>query len=274
MNYTFQKNLVSDYTIINWDQRGCGRTYFHNMSIDSANEMASFEQAQTDLNDLVDYACERFHTEQVIIVGHSYGTMLGSQYVMNYPEKVSAYIGVGQVVTIESDIYSYEDALEKAKALGDDTSEIEAAYRKYEEDKSLINMMNLRNHTYKYHIAEKSANTIWAGISSPYMGVDDVRWFFKQAGDFEDYVSLNKQLFDYIMETDVRKYGLEYRVPAGFITGSDDWTTPAKYAEEYYQTINAPKKQFALVEGCGHSPQYDSPEEFCNLLKSMLEELF
>lgn len=274
LNYTFQKNLVSDYTIINWDQRGCGRTYFHNMSIDSANEMASFEQAQTDLNDLVDYACERFHTEQVIIVGHSYGTMLGSQYVMNYPEKVSAYIGVGQVVTIESDIYSYEDALEKAKALGDDTSEMEAAYRKYEKDKSLINMMNLRNYTYKYHVAQKTANTIWSGVTSPYMGVDDVRCFFKQAGDFEDYVSLNKQLFDYIMETDVRKYGLEYRVPVGFITGSDDWTTPEKYAQDYYQIIQAPKKQFASVQGCGHAPQYDSPEEFCNLLKNMLEELF
>ena len=273
VNYTFQKNLVSDYTIINWDQRGCGRTYFHNMSIYSANEKASFEQAQTDLNDLVDYACERFHKEQVIIVGHSYGTMLGSQYVMNYPEKVSAYIGVGQVVTIESDVYSYEDALEKAKALGDDTSEMEAAYHEYEKEKSLINMMNLRNYTYKYHVAQKNANTIWSGLTSPYMGVDDVRWFFKQAGDFEDYVSLNKRLFDYIMETDVRNYGIEYRVPVGFITGSDDWTTPEKYAQDYYQIIQAPKKQFASVQGCGHAPQYDSPEEFCNLLKNMLEEL-
>ena len=27
-NYAFQKHLVDDYTIINWDQRGCGRTYF------------------------------------------------------------------------------------------------------------------------------------------------------------------------------------------------------------------------------------------------------
>jgi len=273
VNYIFQKYLVEDYTIINWDQRGCGRTYFHNIDEDSSNETASFEQAQADLNDLVDYACERFRIEKVIIVGHSYGTMLGSQYAINHPDRVSAYIGVGQVVTIESDIYSYENALKKAKALGDDTREMEAAYLKYMEDKSLINMMNLRNHTSKYHVAEKSANTVWDGIVSPYMGVDDVRWFFKQAGDFEEYVSLNTQLFDYIMETDVRGYGLEYSMPVGFITGSDDWTTPGKYAQEYYQIIRAPKKQFALVEGCGHSPQYDSSEEFCNLLKGMLEEL-
>lgn len=272
VNYIFQRYLVEDYTIINWDQRGCGRTYFNNADVDASNETASFEQAQADLNALVDYACTRFHVEKVIVVGHSYGTMLGSQYVLNYPKKVSAYIGVGQVVTMESDIYSYEDALKKATALGDNTQEMEAAYQKYIEDRSLINMMNLRNYTSNYHVAEKSANTIWEGITSPYMGVDDVRWFLLQAGNLEEYISLNGQLFDYIKEADVRDYGLEYQVPVGFITGSDDWTTPSKYAEDYYNIINAPKKHFFLAEGCGHAPQYDSPEEFCSILKSMLEE--
>lgn len=272
VNYIFQKHLVEDYTIINWDQRGCGRTYFHNTDVDALNEMASFEQAQTDLEALVDYARARFSVEKVIIVGHSYGTMLGSQYVLNHPEKVLAYIGVGQVVAIESDIYSYEDALKKAVMQGDDVQEMEAAYQKYMEDKSLVNMMHLRNYTSKYHVAEKTANTIWEGITSPYMGIDDVRWFLRQAGNLEKYILLNEQLFDYIMVTDVRDYGLEYQVPVGFITGSDDWTTPGKYAENYYNAISAPQKQFSLVEGCGHSPQYDSPEEFCNILKRMLAE--
>lgn len=113
-----------------------------------------------DLNDLVNYARNRFRTEKIIIVGHSSGTMLGSRYVLNHPEKVTAYIGVGQVITMESDIYSYEDALEKAVAMGDDTSEMEAAYQKYIADKSLVNMMNLRNYSGKYHVAEKAANTI------------------------------------------------------------------------------------------------------------------
>jgi len=62
-------------------------------------------------------------------------------------------------------------------------------------------------------------------------------------------------------------------VPVGFITGSDDWTTPSIYAEDYYNTISAPEKQLSLVDGCGHSPQYDSPEEFCSILKNMLDEL-
>lgn len=191
---------------------------------------------------------------------------------MNHPEKISTYIGVGQVVTLESDIYSYEDALKKAAALGNDTQEMEAAYQNYIEDSSLINMLILRNYTNIYHVAEKAVNTIWEGLTSPYIGIDDVRWYLLQTRDFDKYISLNGQLFDYIMETDVRDYGLEYQVPVGFISGSDDWTTPSKYAEDYYNVINAPQKQFSLVEGCGHSPQYDAPDEFCSILKSMLEE--
>jgi len=272
-NYIFQKHLVDEYTVVNWDQRGCGRTYYRNKADDLNNETASFEQAQADLDELVDYLMERFNTDKVIIVGHSYGTMLGSKYVLTHPEKVAAYIGVGQFVDIESDIYSYEDALKKAEEKGDDTSALKVAYQKYTENATLMNMMALRNLAYQYHKAEKEANTIWIGVSSPYMGFDDLRWFFKQMGDIEDYFALNQQLFDYIMEADVRDYGLDYQIPVGFISGSDDWTTPVKYSEDYYNSVSAPAKDFRLIDGCGHSPQYDSPKEFADALDTMIDAL-
>lgn len=271
-NYYFQKYLVDDYTVINWDQRGCGRTYYRNIKNDPENKTVTFEQAKADLNDLVDYACRRFDKEKVIIVGHSYGTLLGSSYVLSNPERVAAFVGVGQVVTIESDIYSYEDALKKASAKGDDTTKMVEAYNKYVNDSSLLNMMELRKYTAPYHKAEKSANTIWTGIASPYMGIDDIRWFLKQMGSLEEYIQLNQQLFDYILSVDVRDYGMEYSVPVGFISGSQDWTTPAKYAQDYYDDITAPEKRIALIEGCGHLPQYDDPAVFCEELKGMLNE--
>ena len=273
VNYVFQNELIEEYTIINWEQRGCGRTYFYNKKTDPNNETVTFEQAQSDLEEIVTYACERFNTDKVIIVGHSYGTMLGSRYVLNHPEKVSAYIGVGQLVTMKSEFYSYEDALAKAIAAGDDTSAMETAYKKFLAEQTLINMMDLRKVVNKYHVAKKEANTIWLSLVSPYMGVDDVRWFLLQLGDFGEYIKLNAGLMDYMMATDVRDYGLEYDVPVGFISGSDDWTTPVKYSEDYCNSISAPQKKFALIEGCGHAPQYGEPKEFSRVLHNMLCEL-
>ena len=266
----FTNYLVDDYTVICWDQRGCGRTYFQNVKDDPQNETATFEQAEQDLNDLVEYACGRFGKDQVIIIGHSYGTLVGSKYALDHPETVAAYISVGQVVTFESDIYAYEDALAIAASKGDDTTAMTDAYERYQTDKSLENIMNLRSYTAPYHVAPKAANTLLFALTSPYLGVDDVRWFLKQLGAFSDYAALNHNLFDFLLETNVYDYGTEYRMPVGFIAGEYDWTTPVKYIEEYYHSISAPQKEIRLLEGCGHTPQEDSPEEFCEILKEML----
>ena len=131
---------------------------------------------------------------------------------------------------------------------------------------------SVRTYAGKYHVAEKSANTIWAGIASPYMGLDDLRWFTKQIGNLGEYFALNKQLFDSLLITKVRNFGLEYQVPIGFISGADDWTTPVKYSEDYCNLITAPEKKTAWIDGCGHAPQYDDPEAFCKELKGMLKE--
>lgn len=271
-NYCFQKNLLSDYTVINWDQRGCGRTYFRNEKADPENKTATFEQLQTDLNDLVDYACQRFGKEKVIIVGHSYGSVIGSKYALTYPEKVSAFVGVGQFVSMESEIHSYEDALSKANEKGDDTVKMVEVYNKCINDKSLVNMLELRKYTTPYHQTEKSANTIWIGLSSPYMNYADARWFFMTAFDMNGFLKLNQHLFDGLMTVDIRDFGMEYEVPVGFITGAQDWTTPVKYAKDYCEAITAPEKKLVLIDGCGHAPQYDDSEAFCNELKGMLDK--
>lgn len=273
-NYVFQQQLIDSYTFVNWDQRGCGRTFFRNIDRDPNNETATFEQTQIDLDELVNYLCERFKKDKVIIIGHSYGTAVGSQYAIAHPDEVAAYIGVGQLVSFDSEIYSYEDALQKAIANGDDTSAMEFAYQEFLDDKTLTSMLSLRSQVSRYHISEKADNnTPWHAIKSPYMGIDDIRWFLKQAGSTEGFIALNQNLFDYIMLVDVREYGMNYQVPVGFISGSDDWTTPVKYTSDYYDLITAPEKQIQLINGCGHYPQYEDPENFCEALETMLNSL-
>ncbi|MDD6656366.1 MAG: alpha/beta fold hydrolase [Lachnospiraceae bacterium] len=118
VTYGFTDYLVDDYTVIAWDQRGCGRTYIHNRNVDVNNDTASFEQALVDLDELVDYARERFHQDKVIILGHSYGTILGSVYARTRPEKVDAYIGAAQVISLEeTDRQRMERERERANLL-------------------------------------------------------------------------------------------------------------------------------------------------------------
>lgn len=128
--YVFEQPLTDSYKFVNWDRRGCGRTYYRIAENDPDNLTVTFEQTQKDPDEPVDYLCRRFNRDKVVIVGHSYRTAVGSCYAIVHPEKVAAYIGADQVVSpSEGETRSYEDALQRAEKAGEDTSSMEQAYR-------------------------------------------------------------------------------------------------------------------------------------------------
>ncbi len=278
-DYCWIDYLTDEYTVISWDQRGCGRTYYHNVSIDPDNRTVSFKQAMDDLDALVDYARNTYMQDKVVIIGHSYGTLLGSQYVLDHPEKASAYIGIGQEV-IEEDLYAYtydyKDALAKAKEAGDDTGEMENAYEKLINNPSVANMSAFSNSTLKYHSARVTEDvSTAAAIFSPYFGVDDARWYgvilSSQTGSTA-YEDLEKPLIDYLLDFNAYKRNTDFQLPVLFISGSDDWACPVGPIEEYYDVITAPQKEMYLVDGCGHSPQGQLPDQFAKIIRDFLLE--
>ena len=273
VDYDWQDYLADDYTIVSWDETGCGRSYYHNADVNPDNAGLSFEQQLADLDALVDYCCDRFGQDQVIIVGHSYGSMLGSSYVMAHPEKVSAYIGVGQCVN-ETDyygeVYAYEDALRIAKEQGDDTSEMEAAYEVFMSDLSLDHLLALREYTSAYHPQTDMSDTATAAaVFSPLLGVDDARWYLLEIeatmGD-PRFMELQSSVEDAMMNFNLYDIG-QYQVPVLFISGSCDWVCPADLVEEYADTNGL---QYIAMEGCGHSPQGQHPDQFASVIRDFL----
>lgn len=271
-SYVFTKYLTDSYTVVCWDQRGCGNTYYRNKGIDPENATATFEQALEDLDKLVDYVCERFDKSEVIIMGHSYGTVLGSEYVLEHPEKVSNYVGIGQFVSMKAaERVSYEDAYAAALEKQDKTIEMTIVYEKFMQDGSIQNLMNLRKLTTPYHQAPRARNVIWAGLASPYMSLDALKWQVIPMINLEGHFKLNQKLMDYTFEVNLLEKRMDYQVPVVFISGSCDWTTPVKCTKEYLEAIEAPDKSLKLLEDCGHSPHFDAPEEFCLVLREALE---
>lgn len=269
--YTFTKYLADEYTIICWDQRGCGRTYYKNKDIDPKNETATFAQAQKDLDALVTYASERFKQDKVIIMGHSYGTILGSEYVLSHPEKVSAYIGIGQFASIEKgDKTAYEDALAIAAEKGDNTAEMTAAYEAYEKDRSVENLTKLRKFISPYYKAPRGKNTIGIGLTSPNANLTDFKWQMKPMFFMKEYIDINKQLLNCTFEANLFEGNLSYKMPVAFVSGSCDFATPVKCTQEYMDAITAPEKELYVLEGCSHGPQFDAPEEFAEIVKKVL----
>ena len=269
----FSDYLIDDYTVVCWDQRGCGRTYYHNQDKDPENTTATFEQALRDTDAVVEYLRGRFHAGQVIIMGHSYGSLLGSRYVKANPDKVRAFVGIGQFVNVErSDELSYQDALNAAAARNEDPAALHAAYQKYLNAADLKAFLELRKATAPYHPASVQAHTMRSALFSPYTGISDARWTLKQMLDPDGFFARNRQLFDLVSTCDIYDDDLNYPVPAFFISGDRDFVCNYTLSEQYCKDIHAPLKEFAAVSGCGHVPQFAVPEAFTDILKGMLDK--
>ena len=268
MTYAFTNKLIDEYTVVCWDQRGCGRTYLKNN--DKDNKTVNAEQAMNDVDALVNLLSSRFGQEKIVIMGHSYGSVLGSRFAYEHPEKTAAFIGIGQFVSFESSARcEYEDALEKAKESGDDTTELTKAYENYEKEKTIDAASEVTKYADKYHKASRSKNTILTGLVSPTLETDDVLWYAKLL-NYEAFMKYNESLMDYLLNVNLRETQKSYEVPVFFISGSCDWNCAVTDMTSYANMVGA---KYDIIEGCGHYVHNDSPDEFAVLVKKNLQSV-
>ena len=72
-----------------------------------------------DLHGIVKHLQQKYREEKIVILGHSWGSLLGSLYVLQHPENVLAYIGIGQVISImENERTAYQEVSELARKAG------------------------------------------------------------------------------------------------------------------------------------------------------------
>ncbi len=70
------------------------------------------------------------------------------------------------------------------------------------------------------------------------------------------------QLFDERSAVDLPVLGLQFSVPMFFFEGMEDQQTPMALAEEYFDAIVAPHKEFVRFPGCHHFVVMNRPDDF------------
>ncbi len=85
-----------DFIVVHWDQRGAGRTYGRNPK-PPAN--LSLAQLRDDGLAITLWLTRYLEKRRVILVGHSWGSILGLHMLNAQPELFSAYVGTGQFVS-------------------------------------------------------------------------------------------------------------------------------------------------------------------------------
>ena len=115
MGSSFQDPWEKYFTVVQWDQRGAGKTYETNDK-ELLRRTMNVARMEHDAADVVNYLRNRFHREKIFIVGHSWGSMLGLWLAHEHPEWTYAFVGTGQAVSMqENEVAGYRIVLQTAR---------------------------------------------------------------------------------------------------------------------------------------------------------------
>jgi len=264
----YQQDLEQNFVVVNWDQRGSGKSY----SSDIDRLTMSQDQLESDTLELIDYLLYRFDREKVYIVGHSWGTVLGIETIQNAPEKVFAYVGIGQVIDdVDGERISYNYVLEKAVTDNNDKALMdlkEIGGPPYENSKTdTFVQRKWLKHYGGYETEVITLNQIIKGIlfSPEYSWNDGIK--FLQGNTFSiETLFLNRE------KADFREKYTQFEVPVYFCAGRYDYNTPSSLVEEYYNLIEAPKKNFYWFDKSAHEPHLVELKKFSKIMDEIYDE--
>jgi pimeloyl-ACP methyl ester carboxylesterase len=112
--WMFQRPLEEYFTVVQYDQRAAGKTYAHN---DTTGQGPTIRIAQyvQDAIELAEAIKQKYGKQKVILMGHSWGTIIGLQAALKRPDLFYAYVGIGQVISSrENERLSFNYALAEA----------------------------------------------------------------------------------------------------------------------------------------------------------------
>jgi len=247
----------TQFTVVQWDQRGAGKTYGRNRA---DHGTMTIDRMVRDGIELTLHLRQHLQQDQLVLVGHSWGTVLGLRMVKARPDLFAAYVGTGQVVAKEEkEEILYAELMEKVRA-ADDQAAIRTLERigapPYDSQEDLLVQREISQ---RYDTeAERDLESDLAPVVllAPGYSLLDLLDFLrgsKFAGD---------AMYEEMLTFDARTLGPRFDVPFFIFNGDHDLITPADLAHEYFETVEAPKKEFIVLSGGGHSAILTMPDRF------------
>lgn len=260
-SWTFQRPWEDFFTVVQWDQRGSGKTL--SAAGRRADPAMNVERMQADAEELIQYLRRTYGQDRIFLLGHSWGSVLGVKVAQHHPEWLYAYIGVGQVTDMRrNEAVGYQLTLDKARAEKNTVAirELESI-APYPEADGSVSMMKV--------ITERKWDITFGGMLygrsvdnedgrrslSPDYSDYDVQ--SAGLGEFNTVKALWPQLHSISFE-DVRRFD----IPIFIFAGDQDRTTPTSLAKELFERIQAPRKKLIEVPGAAHYPFLERPGVF------------
>ena len=249
-----------DFTIVDWDQRGAGRTFIRN-GIDGSGPI-SLDRIARDGVELARHLSERFDGKKITVVGLSFGSVIALKMVTREPSLFRAYVGSGQIVNrADGDALGYLETLKEAHRTGN--------------HEAITALEGLGPPPWPdaqtWHQAKG-----WAGrMTRPEDPASRIRLPALLDGLLQrgyspaelEGITRGAAFTTYLLaphrtDFDARQFATRLEVPIYLFQGENDLNAATGLAVEWFGAVEAPRKALRIVPGGSHGAFYASSEEF------------
>ncbi|MEX0733301.1 MAG: alpha/beta fold hydrolase [Steroidobacteraceae bacterium] len=259
-SWYFQRGWEEFFTVVNWDQRGAGKTYVGNDS-QAVWPTLTIERVVADAEELIAWLRQEYGRDRIFVLGHSWGSVVGLTVARRHPEWLHAYIGMGQITDfLESERRGWRFAMDAARAENnaEAIAALEAIAPYAEETPPTRADLLVQRHWVGhyggaiYRRADSRDFTRAVSLAPEYTD-EDVRrvWIGNQ-------ISVERILPELLAGGDLTGT-TQLECPLLLLSGRHDYIVSSSAALEWYQRLRAPSKTLVWFERSAHEPLNEEP---------------
>lgn len=242
-----------DFTLVQWDQRGAGMSYGRNPP--APDTAMTLDQMVADGLEVAQYLTRHLGQRKIILMGSSWGSVLGVHMVKRRPELFTAYVGTAQLVSQTRNQAAF---FEKLKALAHSAGDqktlaaLDAVGPPPWQNPRAFGVVRRASRGYEAKATTPPPKHWWQP-AAPYATPQALE--FTEQGEDHSWLQFvgfkNNGIFS---QVDLPKLGVDFAVPVYLVQGEQDLLTPIVVTRPYFDSITAPDKAMVLVPMAGHDP--------------------
>lgn len=259
-SWTFQPDWEDFFTVVQWDQRGAGKTYNAN-DPEKIRPTLTIERMDQDAVAVVQYLRSHYHQDKIFVLGHSWGTVLGMRLALEHPDWLYAYVGMGQIINMDAgEKLGYEATLQAAEAAHNVQAvrDLESIAPYPEADGRLpLAKINL----------ERQWSVYFGGLT---YNRDSYDYYFHAARLSPEYSDADLAAIDKgsgltlpTLLPELAKVDFSgnttLHCPIFMFVGRHDETTPPEPVVSWFKDLQAPAKTLVWFENSAHMMQIEQP---------------
>jgi pimeloyl-ACP methyl ester carboxylesterase len=267
MSWWFTRGWEEYFTVVQWDQRGAGKTFLLNSRAALAPTM-TLERMVADAQEMVSWAARELGKEKIFVLGHSWGSYLGLELAKRQPRSLHAYIGLGQITNSpESERRGWQFALANARRERNAQAvrELQAVAPYFSPGRpSPLKDLYVQRRWLEYYGGsmayrhDSNAETDLSKLSPDYTAAEIAHIW--DGNEFSEHYLLQQVLA--LDESATRQLDCPLIVCAG----RHDFVVNSELAAQWCAQVRAPHKQLVWFENSGHLAMTDEPGKFFTTL--------